>query len=373
MAEQYIIDPDGDCIFHLQRIVEQPSSENEWAKNIEIGIAEGSSTTTDIQEVEFLVSSKHMMLASPVFKAMFQHSRGFKEGEELHSTGTVNIELPDDDPDAFLILANIVHCRDSQVPLAMALSDVCYFSILVDKYQMQDAVKIVSCVWIKALMNTPFTLKVDDDALLLWLCISWVFSMDEVFKHVTWLFILESKMPLSTRIRNYGFDLPIPERVIEKIDQSREEFITDFFQDLTRLITDLQTQQLCKSRFESLTHHHHHHHHHTKSSSRRVTEAYRKECDSMMLGSLTKGAMENGLYPCALPPFDGVSLWSLTEKSKSIKLLSPCQSTSVPDRDGKRFVRGGCDSNVLISSRLKSSSRVVFYWHGLELKDFKSL
>lgn len=59
------------------------------------------------KEIRMLVSSRHLMLASPVFKAMLQHSN-FKEGEELHSTGKVSIPLPDDDPDAFKILLDII-------------------------------------------------------------------------------------------------------------------------------------------------------------------------------------------------------------------------------------------------------------------------
>jgi hypothetical protein len=61
------------------------------------------------KEIRMLVSSRHLMLVSPVFKAMLQHSN-FKEGNELQTNGKVEVPLPDDDPDAFKILLDIIQC-----------------------------------------------------------------------------------------------------------------------------------------------------------------------------------------------------------------------------------------------------------------------
>ena len=48
------------------------------------------------------VSSKHLAMAIPVFKALLSH--GFSEGEALRTQGTAKIPLPDDDPAAMAIL-----------------------------------------------------------------------------------------------------------------------------------------------------------------------------------------------------------------------------------------------------------------------------
>ncbi|QSZ33638.1 hypothetical protein DSL72_005206 [Monilinia vaccinii-corymbosi] len=165
MAEKHIIDPDGDCVLRLQRVVTIASEnkgvtgEDEGARDLDIDVenantvdddstAESSKALTELHDVVLLVSSKHMMLASPVFKAMFQHR--FREGEELHQTGMVVVSLPEDNPDKFLMLVNIIHCRGADVPLKISPEDLCDLAILVDKYEMHSAVKFVSNVWVLA-------------------------------------------------------------------------------------------------------------------------------------------------------------------------------------------------------------------------------
>ncbi|KAB8301315.1 hypothetical protein EYC80_003196 [Monilinia laxa] len=236
MSEGNIIDPDGDCIFCLQRVVktstesERIEEENEAAQDLDANIenlrilddddddesiAESSKTINQLQEVKFLVSSKHMMLVSPVFKAMFRHKNGFKEGEELHAAGIVNVSLPDDNPDAFLMLVNIIHCLDAEIPLVINLQRLCDFAVLVDKYRMHGAVRILSSIWIEALMEESNAYKVGDDGVLLWLCIAWVFNLKKTFRCFTRLLIILGDKPLSTRLRDHGVDLPIPERVVD--------------------------------------------------------------------------------------------------------------------------------------------------------------
>ncbi|KAK6607805.1 hypothetical protein H4I96_04040 [Botrytis cinerea] len=56
----------------------------------------------DSKTVTMLVSSKQMILTSPVFEAMLGDDR-FKEGADLLADDKVDIELPEDDPVAFAI------------------------------------------------------------------------------------------------------------------------------------------------------------------------------------------------------------------------------------------------------------------------------
>lgn len=126
--ELQTFDPEGDLILILVQHSEDedthPDGENDDALGssdeiIPILTDDFASSNTLVQypicdpksepekEIRMLVSSRHLMLASPVFKAMLQHSN-FKEGDELHSTGSVEVPLPDDDPDAFKILLDII-------------------------------------------------------------------------------------------------------------------------------------------------------------------------------------------------------------------------------------------------------------------------
>jgi hypothetical protein len=126
--ELQTFDPDGDLVLilcqHLGEQETQPDEDNEDTLGSSDEISpiltdDFASSNTLVQyptcnlksdpakEIRMLVSSRHLMLASPVFKAMLQHSN-FKEGEELHSTGKVEVPLPDDDPDAFKILLDII-------------------------------------------------------------------------------------------------------------------------------------------------------------------------------------------------------------------------------------------------------------------------
>ena len=93
--------------------------------------------------VNMLVSSKHMMLASPVFKAMLQRST-FKEGTKLSSAGKVEVPLPDDNPTAFIIVLDVIHGRNKRVPRKMDLEMLARISVIVDKYQMAEAVESYS-------------------------------------------------------------------------------------------------------------------------------------------------------------------------------------------------------------------------------------
>lgn len=63
----------------------------------------------ELKQVRMLVSSKHMSVASPVFKAMRQASS--QEGIELKKTGKAELSLRDEDSKAWNILLDIIHGR----------------------------------------------------------------------------------------------------------------------------------------------------------------------------------------------------------------------------------------------------------------------
>lgn len=78
----------------------------------------------------FRVSSQCIIIASPVFRAMLQG--GFKESLTLKSTGELRLQLPDDDPDSFTILLDILHHHTKKVPRLVSLSRLTKLAILIN-------------------------------------------------------------------------------------------------------------------------------------------------------------------------------------------------------------------------------------------------
>jgi hypothetical protein len=131
--------------------------------------------------MRMLVSSKHLILASPVFKAML--SKKFQEGNTLCSTGHLEISLLDDNPDAFSILLSIIHGKIRNVPREVSLRTLSQISILVDKYELHEVAETFSDGWLNTLR--PFVPRRLTENMSAWLNISWVFCQKEHFTVLT--------------------------------------------------------------------------------------------------------------------------------------------------------------------------------------------
>lgn len=169
----------------------------------------------ELKEIHMLVSSKHMVLVSPVFKAMLQWNN-FKEGYAMKAHGKVEVPLPDDDPEAMRILVDIVHCHHKDVPRKVKLSLLTHLAILVDKYRLHESVQIYSDMWIShAKKKFPSSMAEDGvEICLQWLCISWVFEKARDFTDMTRIFQQESTQSLAEMIKDSGWDIPVPGTVI---------------------------------------------------------------------------------------------------------------------------------------------------------------
>lgn len=240
-TETLIFDPDGDLLFELTRVPRDDPEDNSSSEDDSISLStereiredeeeengefqgdvavtpesngvdvvnEVDSTSDESQDlalyasheedtlsqgkgphtlVHMLVSSKHLMLASPVFKAMLQPG-SFEEGRKLSAAGKVEVPLPEDDPTAFEVVLNIIHGRNKLVPRVLSLELLTSVSLLVDKYQMAEAVECFSDNWIGALIEDlpqAYTSETESESVLLWLQVSWVFEKDEIFTKMT--------------------------------------------------------------------------------------------------------------------------------------------------------------------------------------------
>ncbi|KAF7920654.1 hypothetical protein BELL_0335g00090 [Botrytis elliptica] len=235
-------DPDGDLVLLLTRVVElgetnegENLGDSAKTKAESRDYSEENDSTDEpsanSEDVHMLVSSKHMCLASPVFKAMLQHSN-FKEGRELASVGKIEISLPDDDPDAFAVLM---------------------FEIMSDR-------------WI-SLLEAELPEEFTDD-LLPWLSISWVFEKPSIFKEVTRIAERQS----NGKIGEDRDDIPIPNRVLDTIQERRLTAIADAYSTVETILTTGK--------------------HHCTAPRK---DSF--ECSGMVLGTLLQSSTKLGIFP----------------------------------------------------------------------------
>lgn len=200
-SEDYTLDPDGDVFLILTDHVKASSLDND-CPDVE--------NNTDQREIRVRCSSKHLTLASPVFNAML--SRNFKEGAALRSAATLELPLPDDDAGAVLILLSIIHVQTKKVPLEAGLKMLTRIAIIVDKYQLQTAVKLLSAIWmdrLKAKIPRRWTKDLQR-----WILITQVFQCPTAFKFATQI---AERQSVSRIGESKACDLPIPWSIVGQL------------------------------------------------------------------------------------------------------------------------------------------------------------
>ncbi|KAF5872369.1 uncharacterized protein Bfra_005728 [Botrytis fragariae] len=293
------VDPDGDLVLLLELMPIRESNESSSKPQINVPNAnvfspEAANSPGETQNVctqtfksKVLVSSKHMSFASPVFKAML--TGDFKEAVELREKGRIEIPLPDDDASAMITLVNIIHGRFKSVTKNPGLALFTEIAILVDKYQCHEPTELAVKVWIANHRLLPWSQSWSWYGTACWICVAWVFGIDDEFKEATEKIIRESGVGLGAILKENDLDFPIPERVINKIDKSRENAVSQLINVLKDTISRYQSQTLiCPSH----------------SSPVLDITSQRETCDATVLGSLIKSATEKGLFPLPEAPFD---------------------------------------------------------------------
>lgn len=180
--------------------VESPSDTTQESQKPTI---EADNTTSD-PVLHIRVSSRHLTLASRVFKALLQTR--FKEGKQLSSDGRTELLFPDDNGPAFLVLLNIMHGKFRSVPRKVTISMLTELAILVDKYELLETTDMLMKDWFRGL-GSGSSIAYTYDILPL-MCISWVFQRRDLFKEVTKRAQLETEGILETE------KLPIPGSVL---------------------------------------------------------------------------------------------------------------------------------------------------------------
>jgi hypothetical protein len=157
----------------------------------------------------FLVSLKHLILASPVLKAML--TGGWREG--IRHNGRLEIEAEGWDAEALAIVMRVVHGQNRQAPRVVTLELLAKIAVIVDYYQVHEAFLVLAPMWIRSATEKVPTLLCRD--LMLWIMVSWVFGAGDVFQQATRVAVLRSKGDVEI-----SPELPIPPPVLGKPNPS---------------------------------------------------------------------------------------------------------------------------------------------------------
>ncbi len=236
-TERHIIDPDGDVILILtlpntapptgpesdtagkvqdvKSDAAQKDEETDGEPEKDKTEAPKDSASTNLSsetpqlaplsEVEMVVSSKHLSLASEVFKKML--GGNFREGVTLIAVKKVEIRLPDDDVDIMLLLMKIIHSRWRSISRGMDFATVRKVALLVDKYVVQESAIPAFYLWLDLLKDQePKTL---DSTIAPWLFIYWTSKLPVGFRRLTQLVERQSRGRLVKEE-----ELPLPNSVL---------------------------------------------------------------------------------------------------------------------------------------------------------------
>lgn len=101
-----------------------------------------SSDSSAVYRKTFVVSSTVMRIASPVWRAMFDHQGPFMDTQ--HSLTHGEMDLPEDDADALLCVLRIAHLQFRKIPETLDYAELLKMAILCDKYDTVAIIRPVS-------------------------------------------------------------------------------------------------------------------------------------------------------------------------------------------------------------------------------------
>jgi hypothetical protein len=168
---------------------------------------------TEEERIEILVSSKHLSLASSFFKRRTRPA--WASSIKNHSIGPQGNQIPESDlghldADAMIIVMNILHGRAKNVPRTIDLDMIAKVAIIVDYLDCAEPMEIYTERWFVDLAPLKIAQNIYDRSLVLWILVSSVFQLPEMFTLVTRIAIRYTKEPISS------LELPISNCIIGK-------------------------------------------------------------------------------------------------------------------------------------------------------------
>lgn len=153
--------------------------------------------------IEFRVCAGNLMSASPWFNRLLKKN-GWMESNRNTDVRWFQVHAEDWNEEAFTVLMNIFHLRNSLVPRAVSLEMLAKIAILADYYECDESIQLFVDMWIVDLKKTSPVPKAYCRDLLLWIWIAWAFRIPDLFQRATYVAIKQANEP----VRNLG--LPIP-------------------------------------------------------------------------------------------------------------------------------------------------------------------
>lgn len=213
------IDPDGDVILTLHNpnqafAVWHPSGDASTSDGS--SISDGSSSTgnpsiestfievtDDRDAVRFQLSSKHLTLASNYFKNTL--TGPWKES--IKKGGQRDLNDYDWSEKALLIVLNIIHGRNRDVPNRVSRHLMTEIAAITDYYQCHEAIELwYKDVWWDNNRN-PWDPQNYGSDLIKRLFVAWVFYEKTVFRKLTRRIAIESQGPIQTRNLVFPIDV----------------------------------------------------------------------------------------------------------------------------------------------------------------------
>lgn len=165
---------------------------------------------TTPSELQYRVSSKHLISASSYFRAMLQGpwTEGITSDASQH-----NVDARDWNTQAFEILLDILHGNGQKIPKYVDLELFAHMAVLVDYYNCHNAVKFISDAWFEKLAKSYAVPEEYCRDSVLWLLIAHVFEKWTIIDVLKRRAVREAKGPFQS------LNLPIPKDSIGMIPQ----------------------------------------------------------------------------------------------------------------------------------------------------------
>lgn len=258
-------------------------------------------------DTRVLVSSSILRLASPLFAALLENAA--TEGKIPDEHSPPELDFTDlEDPDAFISLLKIMHLRTRSVPRTVGLEKLTQLAKLVDQFGCHEAVELFSDGWIDCLQpHLPTDMDGFSEDICRWICIAWVFGREREFKIATKVAQRCACKPLDCR------EYPIPKETIGEFFAFPSLLLLPFPSPPFHLLPETCTKQhLTRHPTDSINR--------TRNRAlvtllltlNDLVDTYQNslstprcsdECDSLVLGALTRRLKARGVLDWLADPY----------------------------------------------------------------------
>lgn len=312
MSKIYEIDPYADTLVIVRPSVESFAPWTDHNENGSMGAVEAKVNGTTIPgEVRIKVSSKHLSLASPYFRDHFAWtSNGATTGTTTPATsvpglwgmskslggtiiqadGRMHVVLDGLDGAATITVLNIVHGRggSERVPKTVELDTLARIAVVVDRFQLQEAVDVYADRWISDLYRRGLPTRNGRD-LVLWIYVAYVFQRAEIFQQVTAVAATQSVGPLPILP-----GLPLRAKIVQDVDAQRQQAVAASL-DVLHGAVDMLVREDNKTGAED-------------------------DADAVLLGSMMRTLRRSGLaWPRPDAPYTGISVASISRVAHNVQ------------------------------------------------------